>query len=110
MTTQPESPIPVACTLSAEAQQARRERVLAELAAAIQQVTELPDGYALAFPGAEPWPTRLADFVLFERQCCAFLTLELAFDPAQGPIWLRLRGPEGVKPWVREALSGRFEF
>jgi len=41
-----------------------------------------------------------------ERDCCPFFTFELAFAPDHGPVWLRLRGPEGAKAVVEAMLQG----
>jgi hypothetical protein len=64
---------------------------------AATQVRELSDGYAFRFPGGDDWAARLLDYIVFERRCCRFFAFELAFEPDQGAIWLRVRGPEGVK-------------
>ncbi|MBI4409686.1 MAG: hypothetical protein HY561_08265 [Gemmatimonadetes bacterium] len=39
------------------------------------------------------------EFILFERGCCPFLRFELEFEPG-GPLWLRIRGPEGAKEFI----------
>jgi hypothetical protein len=67
-------------------------------------MAELEDGYAFRFPGDTIWAARLLQFVTSERECCPFFTFELVFEPGQGPIWLRLRGPEGVKEFIREVM------
>lgn len=36
--------------------------------------------------------------------CCSLLTLELVAEPDEGPIWLRARGPAGI----REFLEAEF--
>ena len=43
----------------------------------------------------------LTRFVATERQCCRFFAFELLFAPDLGPISLRLRGPEGMKEFLR---------
>jgi hypothetical protein len=68
-------------------------------------VEELPDGYGMRFPDAEAMTARLVEFISFERRCCPFFTFELVFEPQEGPLWLRLRGPEGVKAFIREELG-----
>ena len=65
---------------------------------------ELPDGYALRFPGDAIWAEKLIAFVVGERACCEFFTFELVFEPRQGPLWLHLRGPEGTKEVVASML------
>jgi hypothetical protein len=104
MNANPESLIqdlPIVCTLSEE-EQARRGEELEDIFKYIQQVQELADGYAFRFPGDAGWARTLTDYITFERDCCAFFTFELVFTPNHGPIWLRVRGGEGVKELIRQ--------
>lgn len=97
---------PIACTLT-DAEQARRQRNLQEeLLSGIQETVRLDDGYALRFPGERQWLERVTDMIGFERECCPFLLLELRAEPDAGPIWLRLRGPEGTVDFLSESLRG----
>lgn len=92
----------IACKLS-EAEQALREEELArDIFRNCQEVAELADGYAFRFPGDAEWAAKLIEFIAFERKCCPFFTFELAFEPQEGPMWLRLKGPEGVKAFVQQ--------
>lgn len=92
----------IACKLS-EAEQAFREEELAsDLFSNCQEVAELADGYAFRFPGEAEWAAKLIEFIAFERKCCPFFTFELAFEPQEGPMWLRLKGPEGVKSFIEQ--------
>ena len=95
--------IPLACTLS-ESEQLTRNTELDDLLKHVQQVNELADGYALRFPGSETWANTLVQFITFERGCCPFFTFALLFEPEQGPIWLHLRGPEGVKAIIENMI------
>jgi hypothetical protein len=96
-----EQKLPIACLLPEENRRSREEELASEIFGAVQEIKELPDGYALRFPGDAEWITKLSEFVAFERVCCPFFTFEMTFEPAQGPIWLSLRGPEGTKEFVR---------
>lgn len=100
----------IACKLS-EAEQALREEKLArDIFSNCQEVAEMAEGYAFRFPGEAEWAAKLVEFIGFERKCCPFFTFELAFEPQEGPMWLRLTGPEGVKAFVRQnfvAMSTR---
>lgn len=61
------------------------------------------DGYAYRFP-----PDALegvSRFVLNERKCCPFLSFSLEITPADGPVWLRLTGPEGTREFLDAELS-----
>ncbi len=95
---------PIACTLT-EREQAQRGQDLAEtLFSGAEEIQEIDDGYAFRFPSAGGWIPKLAEFVDAERQCCAFFAFEIAVEPHHGPIWLRLRGGEGVKEFVAAAF------
>ena len=92
--------IPIACTLSAR-DLAQRGRELADaLFAAVVGVRELEDGFAFGFPSDGNRLAELAAFVEAERRCCAFFRFEIVVEPNRGPVWLRLRGGEGVKEFV----------
>jgi hypothetical protein len=98
-------PFPMVCTLT-DAEQAKRQWALQqEVASAVEERVELEDGYALRFPGSPEWIANLAELVVFERACCRFLTLELAAEPDEGPVWLRLRGPEGTKAFLERSFA-----
>jgi hypothetical protein len=98
--------VPIACTLS-DPERARRTAALeTETFAAVLEAEELPDGYAFRFPADAVWVTHLATFIGEERHCCPFFTFELVVEPAEGPIWLRLRGREGVKDFIAEQFLG----
>src|SRR5258708_19102548 len=96
--------VPLACSLTATELATRGEEII-DLFNGVEQVQELSDGYALRFPGTSSWPQRVLDFIQGERNCCLFFTFELVFVPNQGPIWLHIRGPEGVKEMVRDMLT-----
>jgi hypothetical protein len=97
--------LPIACTLS-ETEWAMRQQEIESMFKGSQQLNELSDGYALSYPGSEAWARKLFEFVMAERQCCPFLTFELFFESHSGPIWLRLRGAEGVKELFQHQLQG----
>jgi hypothetical protein len=95
--------VPLACTLSGSEQVTRNAEIV-DLFKDVQQVNELADGYALRFPGSDTWSNTLMQFITCERGCCPFFTFALVFEPKQGPIWLHLRGPEGVKAIIEEMM------
>lgn len=97
--------LPIACTLSERDLAIRREKMNAELFQNVERVEELPDGYAYRVPGNEASLNALVDFITAERRCCSFFTFELVFEPAEGPIWLRLRGSDAIKAFVRETFT-----
>src|SRR2546421_12909160 len=96
--------VALACSLT-ESEHVTRSAELEDLFKSVQQVNELADGYALRFPGSDTWANRLLQFITFERGCCPFFTFALVFEPQQGPIWLHLRGSEGVKAIIEEMIN-----
>ncbi|HET8522840.1 MAG TPA: hypothetical protein VFL82_06380 [Thermomicrobiales bacterium] len=99
--------VPVACLLG-NADLARREaEIAAGIFADVRSVEELGDGYALEFPAEMSVAERLTEFIGFERRCCPFFTFEMVFHPANGPIWLRLRGPDGAKSVIEEMMPAK---
>ena len=97
--------VPIACTLTGAAQAERRDVLAREIFGRYDEVEELADGYAFRFADAEVMTAPLVEFIAFERGCCPFFSFELAFEPEHGPLWLRLRGPDGVKAFIREGMA-----
>jgi len=97
--------LPVACSLTGPELQERRSRLLEKVAAAMQEVKELENGFAYRFPPDEDWIQVLANLIALERQCCPFLEFDLRLGPGQGPIWLELTGPEGAKEFLTTLFS-----
>ena len=102
MTSQ-QSDIVLACELQAiprellPAHQANVQRVFAS----IQEVQELPTGYALRLPNETDLLQTVMAFISYERLCCPFFRFNLEIEPQQGPIWLRLTGTEDVKNFLQ---------
>lgn len=97
----------IACLLSERDYAIRSEGLASGLFAAVDEVVELPDGYAYRFAGADSPLESLLEFIAAERRCCPFLTFELAFEPHGGPLWLRMRGSPRVKAFIAEAFTSR---
>jgi hypothetical protein len=106
MTTQPIEDLPIACDMTAldSGQRARHRDLVRRLRAANRGSAELADGYALRY-GAKPRLfLELAEFVALEWRCCPFLRFALEREPADGAVWLRLTGGEGVKEFLQAEL------
>jgi hypothetical protein len=103
----PSSATPIfACDLLALTPEERAQHIRTTTALfgqAVQEIHELPDGYALRF-AAEQYP-RVAAFVRYERLCCPFLSFEVQVHAGRGPVELRLKGPEGVKGFLVDELQ-----
>ncbi len=83
------------------AHQANIERVFAS----VQEVQELPTGYALRLPNETELLQTVVAFISYERLCCPFFHFELDIAPEQGPIWLRLSGTTDVKAFLKDNMS-----
>jgi hypothetical protein len=70
----------------------------------VEEVVELPTGYAFRFAPEAVNLTELAEFVSRERLCCPFFHFEIAVEANGGPISLRLMGGEEVKSFIKESL------
>ncbi len=92
--------LPIACNLSDREKGERADELDEQIFSGCAEIRELEDGYAFRFPGDEVWAKRLLGFIIGERKCCPFFTFELVFEVVEGPIWLRLRGAEGVKQFI----------
>ena len=102
----PITDVPIACELTEEQLTSRRQNELGDLFSKVIERQELTDGYAFCFPSRDEVARKLLDYTLAERQCCAFFQIELVFMPSKGPIWLRLRGGNGVKQFIEAELMG----
>ena len=107
MTDKADRQLPIACNLGAIDPDRRPtyltqvERLLRELPLAVEA---LPDGLAFRFD-QEHYST-IAEFVAQERLCCPFFRFVLDVTPEQGPVWLRITGPDEARV-VFEAVTGR---
>ena len=98
---------PLACNLAAM-DPSRRDRhhfLIQQWTRAIQDVQELPDGYAFRFELDDSLWVALAEYITLERRCCPFLEFTLKLDPKGGPIRLLLTGCEGVKELIRSEFA-----
>ena len=94
---------PFACNAGAlDAEQRKRWMALARgLIASNQEVRELEDGYAFRFSPATANLRDISEWIGYERLCCPFFDFELKLEREGGPLWLALRGREGVKPFIK---------
>ncbi|HEX7315024.1 MAG TPA: hypothetical protein VF297_13945 [Pyrinomonadaceae bacterium] len=99
---------PIACDMSAidPGQRARHVATGAHLFRAVEEIRELPDGYAFRLPPDADALRKTAEFISMERLCCPFLGFALEVEPEGGPVWVRLTGREGVKAFIREEVGG----
>lgn len=82
-------------------QRSRHGELAAQLRPTVLATKELVDGYALQLPAESSIVLRLAEFITLERLCCPCFTLALELEREAGPLWLRITGRRGVKPFIR---------
>lgn len=98
---------PFACNMAAltSEQRTRIFGLLKKMKLKMAEVKELPDGFAFRFPSESEMLIELAEFVSYERMCCPFFDFELTVAREGGPLWLKLKGREGVKDFIRMEFS-----
>jgi hypothetical protein len=96
--------MPIACSLTTAEFRDREAKLLAQFRSAVVEVEELQEGYAFRLPSDGRWITLVADLIVAERECCPFLTFELAALPNKGPLIVRVIGPPGAKEFVKTVL------
>lgn len=92
--------LPIACKVADKEQGRRQEKLARELFSGWERTNELDDGYEFVFSGEASRAEKLVSFIVFERRCCPFLIFEISFEQEEGPITLRMRGPEGTKEFL----------
>ena len=93
---------PFACDMTAIAPEHRDAHVatIKKLFRAVQSSRELPNGYAFELQNDADVLLTAAEFIVNERLCCPFFDFALEIEREGGPVWLRLTGREGVKPFI----------
>ncbi|HLM03050.1 MAG TPA: hypothetical protein VK400_18510 [Pyrinomonadaceae bacterium] len=70
-----------------------------------QSIKELNDGYAFRYKADTRLIQEVAEFIAYERLCCPFFDFELAVEQDTNRLWLRLRGQDGVKEFIRDEFG-----
>lgn len=79
---------------------ARYTELFESLRHAIRDKRELSDGYALLLDPARFTMDQALEWTKLEQKCCPFLETQVRWDIENGPVWLDLKGPEGVKDFI----------
>ncbi len=79
-----------------------------DLFARVTEIKELADGFAYRFHDSPDLLAQLGEFVALERLCCPFFGFTIEVEPENGPVWLKLTGREGVKPFIQAELGEFF--
>ena len=72
-----------------------------EIERARVETVELANGFAFRFQDGTVSLAELAEWVSAERKCCPFFDFEIEQQADDGPLWLKLRGKEGAKAFMR---------
>ena len=93
---------PFACDMTAIAPDQRGPHIatIKELFGLVQSTRELPDGYAFELPNESDVLLTASEFIVNERLCCPFFDFALEIECEGGPMWLSLKGRDGVKPFI----------
>lgn len=94
---------PFACDMTALSAEEKKRvlELLEELKNNRLEAKELPDGFAFRYEMDSERFMNAAEFITYERLCCPFFEFELAVEKESDAIWLRLRGREGVKDFIK---------
>ena len=92
---------PYACNMRALTKNERTEhlKLTRTLLSGVKEQKELANGYAFRLSGATI--VEAARWVSLERKCCPFFTFGLDLEGHDGPLWMRVTGSDGIKPFIR---------
>jgi hypothetical protein len=98
-----DSSAPLACNIKAisAAERPRYNDLIKRLRAAVQDRSELPDGYAYKLDAKKMTLPEVAEWITMERLCCPFLRFQLDVQ-GNGDSQLTQRGPDGAKAILRQ--------
>lgn len=99
--------LPIACNPNAIPAEQREQWIATgiRLYQAVEEVRELPDGYAFRLPATSEMLTLAVEDIAYERLCCPFLRFTLEVTPGEGPLWFRLTGSQGAKAYLKMAFE-----
>jgi len=99
-----ENELPIACDptpITPDQRERWLEIIVPQVYKAVQEIQELPNGYAWRLPSDPEMLMLVAEELNIERLCCPFVRYTLEIEPNRGPFWLRMTGREGVKEFLR---------
>jgi hypothetical protein len=97
------------CRLDAldTAERARYQELRKQLHAGVQEVKELPNGYAFRLSADSRTILLAAEWITFERRCCPFFNFALDIESEKQSLWLNATGREGVKAFMQLEMGVR---
>jgi hypothetical protein len=97
--------VPIVCTLSPDALEARRQGLLTDLLRRAEGHELTAEGLRLVFSADAGTLATIALVVDAERRCCRFLRFVITVAPDGGPIALELSGPPGSREFIAALLD-----
>lgn len=93
----------LACNLAAipADQREAHNQTTRALFTSVQEVRDLPDGYAFRLPTTNDALLQASTFVANERLCCPFIGFTIEVAAQEGGMWLKLTGVDEVKEFLR---------
>jgi hypothetical protein len=88
-------------------ERARHMQLTHEIERARVETVEMANGFAFRFQDGTISLAELAEWISAERKCCPFFDFEIEQQADNGPLWLKLRGKEGVKEFMRSEFRIR---
>jgi hypothetical protein len=95
----------LSCKLTTPELQQRKKTIIAELKILLLEKSELENGFRYKFDGSDKMLDLLNSFIKTERLCCDFFVFNLEASGDTKFVWLELRGPEGVKDFIRYEID-----
>ena len=96
--------LPVACALGTTQLRERKATLLAQFRSAVVETEELEDGYAFRLFGDANAVRLVAELIVAERECCPVLAFELTAESHNGPVSVRVTGPDDTKEFLKTVL------
>lgn len=97
--------LPIICTLTPEALEARREGLLSDLLRRAAGHELLPEGLRIRFAPSSETLSKIVRAVDAERHCCRFLRFTITVEPDEGAVTFDLTGPQGTREFVAALLG-----
>jgi len=94
-----------ACNLKGltNAQHTRHAELTQTLLKSVVETSERPNGYAFRLDRS--LLPLVAERVTLESKCCPFFSFQIDIEKREGPLWLKLTGSEGIKPFIRSEFQ-----
>jgi hypothetical protein len=86
-------------------ERARHMLLTLEIERARVETLELANGFAFRFQDGAVTLADLSEWVSAERKCCPFFDFEIELQADNGPLWLKLRGKDGAKAFMRSEFG-----